>query len=546
MHSFKTIRSAQSQEVSRYIFALGLLLGLSFFAYYYAHHLTTAHYDAKAHLLVARRVTDAISPGYSQLGVNWLPLIHLIYLPIVMLESQYRSGVIPSLISVLAFAVSGRLAYKISYRFTGSIAAGFFAAILILANPNLLYLQSCPLTEPLYMALLLLATDSLVRWREDGRPDSLPWLASIWTCLGALCRYEGFYFFVGVLFLLLLDFGMRYLPRRKALRGAAVFCLFTGITVVAHFGYMYFRLGDTFFGRVAQGHPAPYMTYKRPFLSLVFHLAELSQISTFLPLLLAAAGVFVLIAQREEFKRRIPMFLLWLPSLINISALYWGLIYRVRYSVLLLPAVAVFASLVITSGAAKRRSFLLILAAILSFPWITWFVHNRHPGDAPMPGPGALVLPIVALVLFLIARVRQWYGIALLSVCVLGMQIPPLARENRPMIVETLEHEFIEPERQAVLQYLKQNYDGKRILIDMGTEAPLVYDSGLDVKEFIYNEGGERLWHEAGRNLPELTGWLCFQKGDGVWQLLASNADFMNHYALVLKTEHYSLYQRNH
>ena len=65
------------------------------------------------------------------------------------------------------------------------------------------------------------------------------------------------------------------------------------------------------------------------------------------------------------------------------------------------------------------------------------------------------------------------------------------------MMVETMEHEFIEPERKEDLQYLRQNYDGKRILIDMGTEAPLVYDSGLDVKEFVYNEGGESLWHEA-------------------------------------------------
>ena len=136
------------------------------FIYYYAHRLTIAHYDAKAHLLVARRIVDSLAPGYSQMGVNWLPLIHLLYLPFVIFESQYRSGFLPSLISVFAFALSGCLAYKISSALTGSMTAGVFAAIVLLANPNLQYLQSCPLTEPLYMVLFLLAMDSLIGWRD--------------------------------------------------------------------------------------------------------------------------------------------------------------------------------------------------------------------------------------------------------------------------------------------------------------------------------------------------------------------------------------------
>jgi hypothetical protein len=160
-----------------------------------------------------------------------------------------------------------------------------------------------------------------------------------------------------------------------------------------------------------------------------------------------------------------------------------------------------------------------------------------------MPGPGALVLPVTALILFMAARVKQWYSGALIVLCFLGMQIPPLAREDHPMMVETMEHEFIEPERSAVLQYLRQCYDGKRILIDMGTEAPLVYDSGLAVKDFVYNEGGESAWHEAERRPESVAGWLITKKGDEVWQLMQADSHWESAFSLAMKTNNYFVYR---
>ncbi len=532
---------SRDRHYSRGILAAGLVTGIAFFIYYYTHQLAVAHYDAKAHLLVARRIVDSLEPGYAQMGVNWLPLIHLVYLPFVVFDSQYRSGLLPSLISVCAFALSGWLVYRISFRVTGSSAAGLFAAILLLANPNLEYLQSCPLTEPMYMLLLLLAVDRLIAWRESGH-SGLPWLAAIWTALGAMCRYEGWFFFAGVLLLLLYDFRTQYIPRRKAIQAGAVFLATFSVPMAAHFGYIFFRLGDIFFHRVAAGNPDPYMTYKKPILSLIYHLAELSQMAGILLLLLAAAGLLLLLFQRKEFKLRAPLILLWLPSLINIAALYWGLIYRLRYSVLLLPAIAIFSALLITSAKAKKRALLMLVLVVIGLPWLSWYT-SLTSSDKNIPGPGALVLPAAGLVLFLIARARRWCGWGLLALCVLGMQLPPLAREDHPMMVETLEHQFIEPEQQEIIQYLRQNYDGRKILIDMGKLAPLVYDSGLAVKEFVYNEGGEVLWHRALQNPAQHVGWLCAQKGDAVWARLQVDPNWADAYALAVKTEYFSLYR---
>jgi hypothetical protein len=117
------------------------------------------------------------------------------------------------------------------------------------------------------------------------------------------------------------------------------------------------------------------------------------------------------------------------------------------------------------------------------------------------------------------------------------MQLPPLARENRPMMVETMEHEFIEPERQEVLRYLKKNYDGRRILIDMGRQAPLVYDSGLPIRDFVYNEGGGTFWHKALLDPEATVGWLCAEKGDVVWQALQVDPRIQDKFALAVQTE---------
>ena len=538
----KSLIALSDQGVARLVFIGGAIVGIASFAYYYAHGLTLAHYDAKAHLLVARRMFDSLEPGYGQLGVNWLPLVHLVYLPLVFFDSQYRSGLLPSLISVFAFALSGWLSYRIAYRLTGSLQAGIFAAALLLANPNLLYLQSCPLTEPLYMMLLLLAIDSLIVWRESGHARQ-PWAPAIWASLGALCRYEGWCVLAGILALLAYDYWVRSIPRMKVLQAAGVFIATFAIPAGAHFGYIYFRLGAVFFNRVAEGNPDPYLTYKRPFLSALYHLGELSQMATLLPLLLAAAGMLLVLTQRARFASQAPLFLLWLPSLINISALYWGLIYRLRYSVLLLPAVALFGSLVLTSEPAKKRAVLLLTIAAMGMPWLSWYYSRNEPGGSLKPGPGILILPAAALLLFMTAWARRHYDWALLSICILGMHVPPLARENRAMMVETLEHDFIEPEREEMIRYLRQHYDGKRILIDMGRQAPLVYDLGLNVREFVYNEGGERLWHEALRNPAKQVGWLFSEKGDAIWKRLQVDPDWAGGYSLAVKTESFSLYR---
>ena len=53
---------------------------------------------------------------------------------------------------------------------TGSIAGGLAGAALLLANPNVLYLQSTPMTEPLLFGTTLLAVALTAEWLDRGAP----------------------------------------------------------------------------------------------------------------------------------------------------------------------------------------------------------------------------------------------------------------------------------------------------------------------------------------------------------------------------------------
>jgi hypothetical protein len=278
-------------------------------------------------------------------------------------------------------------------------------------------------------------------------------------------------------------------------------------------------------------------------LSVIYHLGELGQIAAILPVLLGFAGVAWSLRLGGRAVRIAPLYLLWIPSLVNIAAFYWGMLYRVRYSILLVPAIAIFASLPLVSARALRRALILACVAAMTLPWISWYFPREWKYHFLFPGPGLLILPAAALICLLVARAGAGERWPLLALGLCAMQVPALSGEDRPIISETLEHRFLENEREAVLNHLRSQYDGTRILIDMEKLAPLVYDSRLPVKEFIYSEGGGAYWRQALESPSRVAGWLCAQKEDAVWQLLLVDPRWVDGYSLAVKTENFLLYR---
>src|SRR5688500_19625048 len=109
-----------------------LLFGLYAALYYTRLDLALAHYDARAHLVVARRIIDSLTPGWQQIGAVWLPLPHLLNMLPVQIDSMYRSGASAIAISVMSTALAAWAMSSVIVRFTGSASGAIAASALLL------------------------------------------------------------------------------------------------------------------------------------------------------------------------------------------------------------------------------------------------------------------------------------------------------------------------------------------------------------------------------------------------------------------------------
>ena len=173
--------------------------------------------DAEAHLDIARRILDSQTPGYDQLGTGWLPLPHLLMLPFIRSAEWWRSGLAGSIPVAACFVMAGAFLFAAVRRAFASTAAAVAATALFALNPNLLYLQSTAMTEPVLFAALMALLYFSVRFRETQGWGAAAG-AGIAACAGALARYEGWF---------LIPFAALYflcVARRRRTGVALVFC----------------------------------------------------------------------------------------------------------------------------------------------------------------------------------------------------------------------------------------------------------------------------------------------------------------------------------
>lgn len=148
--------------------------------------------DALAHLNIARRVVDSRTPGYAQIGTVWLPLPHLLMLPLAGDDSLWRSGLAGAIPSAVFFVMGGAFLFGAVRRALESRAAAATAVALYVLNPNVLYLQSIPMTEPIAAGTLfaVLYFSVCFRARPLLRHAAVAGLAALG---GTLTRYEAWF-----------------------------------------------------------------------------------------------------------------------------------------------------------------------------------------------------------------------------------------------------------------------------------------------------------------------------------------------------------------
>src|SRR4030095_7720211 len=100
---------------------------------------------------------DNLTPGWQQIGAVWLPLPHLLDMLPVQVDLFYRTGLFALIVSVACLAITCCAAARLILRATGSSAGAVTSSVLLVFNPNLLYLHTTPMTEPRLLAATSLA-----------------------------------------------------------------------------------------------------------------------------------------------------------------------------------------------------------------------------------------------------------------------------------------------------------------------------------------------------------------------------------------------------
>ena len=215
--------------------ALVALASSGAMAFFYSHGWLLYYGDAEAHLNIARRIADSQTPGYDQLGTPWLPVPHVLMLPLVRHDALWRNGLAGAIPSGICFVTAGVFLFLAARRVLGEEAALAAAAVFAL-NPNMLYLGSIPMSEPAFWAAWMALLYFTVRYRDTGGWGAvLGAAAAAWAA--ALSRYEGWF---------LIPFVALYFALRR-FRAGVVFAVLAALAPLYWLGHNWWLQGDALY-----------------------------------------------------------------------------------------------------------------------------------------------------------------------------------------------------------------------------------------------------------------------------------------------------------
>lgn len=454
---------------------------------YASSNLTLSHYDARAHLVVSRRVFDSLTPGWRQFGSVWLPLPHLLNLIATIPDWSYRTGGLSVLISMVALSAGlSAAAWRIAQR-TGSMVAALAGPALVLANPNVLYLQSTPMTEPLLFGLTLLSVVAVDVCLEVRSESSAHRAGALLATL-VLTRYEG-WLVGGTLVVISVALSWRRLRTIQQLwlypAGAVAVFLAASFASTGKW-----PLSDSFYV------PDPELLHQPA--------VVMDKIWTgFLDLAgwpLAAGGLvglFVLVIQALKARRHVLLYLaLVAPVALPSMAFYSGHPFRIRYLIPMVVAAGVLASFAL--AALPRR-----------------------------------LQPVLAL---LVLALAVW-------------QRPPLDMKA-PMVLEAQWETPFRLEREKVTAVLAARDDGSPILASMGSLAHYMQEAswaGLSLDRFLH-EGNGDLWLDALKSPRRSVRWVLIEQraegGDVLFARAQRDVTFLAGFERVIEGGGLALYER--
>ncbi len=380
------------ERIARLVGLAAVLAGSAAAWWYVRAGLTLSHYDAKAHLVVARRILDSLTPGWKQIGAVWLPLPHLINLLPTQVDVFYRTGAFAVALSVACFGLLAHACARLILDATGSRSAAVAGLSVLVLNPDLLYLQATPMTEPLLLALVTVSVSMLARWvAADGRSGATP--TGLALAAACLTRYEAWPVTAMALSLAVLALWRRGSSFGRAAWAVARLAVFPAAALLAFLVQSKLTVGQWF---VTGGFYVPdNPDTGRPFKTIGSIWWASHHLNGYGVLLCAVGGAAVVLVTGLWVRARAAS--LVTLALVGSAALPWYAFYsghpfRFRYMIPLVPALAVWAGIAVGRAGRFRvaaAAALLVLVLVETHPLDPRGADGPRSAVGPSAQPGA-------------------------------------------------------------------------------------------------------------------------------------------------------------
>jgi len=491
---------------------LAVMTSVVSFVYFYNTGIITAYGDAQSRLMIARRVVDGLHTGLAQLGGVWPPIPQIFMVPLIWNDFLYTSGIAGAVVSMVSYVVAVVFLYKLVVSVTEDRAAGLISAIAF-SNPNILYMQSVPMSEMPFIAFFVMSIYFLMRWVQDVEKLRFLFLTALAVSLATLTRYEGWVLLLVVTAVIVCVFRKNRFSYAKAEGHFVFFATLALFGVGLWFIWNQVIYKDTLYfltseyaersqfmeGQITEGGNFP-LSF------LVYGWAVLDNTGWITTTLGCVGLVYLIFARGRPSTQKLVALSLVFPFGFYVFALFKGGIVllqvpqlmpdayqNIRYGLFMIPAVGFFVGVLVQKG----RSW----------------------------------LKLSVLVLVVVSAVVTWQG---------GLVSFKEAFHDKVTIGTS--------PQDIAGHWLKDYYDEGLVLMAVkGNEpAAFVFSSEASLSKVIY-EGDQDIWEESLQDPTKHAQWVFMRSEttpDKVWKALHGTPQLLDNYDLVYQNGDIEIYKR--
>ncbi|HET8913176.1 MAG TPA: glycosyltransferase family 39 protein, partial [Ktedonobacteraceae bacterium] len=441
----------------------------------------------------------------------------------------WQSGLAGTIPSMIAYVVGSVYLYLILRNITHHGSASFIGTLAFMLNPNILYLQSTPLSELESVAFLLITIYYFLCWVQKEHPKYLV-LAAFGTFASSLIRYDGWALFLALSVAIIIIGLWRKQGRQKIEANLLIYGTLGILGILLWMWWCQTIFGDFLYFQHGQySAQAQQIHYLKAGALYAYHnfwqsfrLYGLDATETFgTGLSIAAILAIVVFYLRYRFTPiTLVATILLVPFAFYIVTQYFG------QSIIVVPG----------SGPANAPGqwfnvrYGVQMVAPFSF-FIAAAIANiskvKRKDQAQRKGSGINLYPIASIVLqaslFAAIIAQMLFTTNVQGILSLddGLYNPTCSQPIRPIQV-----------------YLDQHYNGGLILTNEYTSQLNAQDFGANFKDIIY-EGSGPYWRQALANPASIAQWVVIRPGNQedvvANQLFKHKAAFLSRYSFVLQ-----------